>query len=99
MKEKNKPNHCAYPECTAKDWMKVKMPVGEMQSDGQIDFPHLDRVKSECILCEYHARLAEKGILQLINQDGIIVLVSPKEIISLIEKMFEVFEEIKGGKK
>ena len=91
-------NVCAYPRCKKKIQVQLLMSVGEMVEGGQIIVPENPK-ESHTPLCEYHVLLANKGIIQLVNQQGMIILVAPTEVISLIEKMSEIKEEFNERKK
>ena len=91
IKKLKKSKTCLYPNCPNKSLKKVMLPVGELINE-QIEFPQ-DGKNNSCNLCFYHSNLAKEGILILINQDGIIRLVGPFDVIKTCEAIFKVMNK------
>lgn len=88
IKNLKKSNFCNYPKCKKKATTHVMLPVGVIANNGQIIVPD-NSSESFTPFCEYHAILAEKGIIQLVNSNGVIILVAPSDVISLVEAVIE----------
>jgi hypothetical protein len=92
IKNLKKNNNCGYPGCKEKLFAQVMMPVGQATESGQIEFPNGDKVQSSCPLCEYHMTFAEKGILNLVEINGIIQLLTPGPIVEVVEAVIDARE-------
>ena len=94
VKESNK---CTYPGCEKPSSGLCTLPVGKLTESGSIEF-QLDTKEKDngskcpCDLCHYHLMFAEKKIINLINQEGLIRLVGPFPIIEIVEAVIEAKE-------
>lgn len=99
-----KKDKCCYPGCESKSMMQVMLPVGELTESGQIEFLQEGKetsVQSSCSLCDYHFIFAQKKIINLVNQENMIRLVAPTELVELVEGIIEAKEfqkAMKNGK-
>jgi hypothetical protein len=75
------------------------MPIGKMTESGKIDFPNGDKVQSACGLCEYHMIFAEKGILNLVEINGLVQLFGPYPIVEIVEAVIEAKNFQQGMQK
>ena len=102
LKQMKKLNRCAYPGCKNKSIMNVMLPVGELTESGQITFPQEGKnqsIQSSCPLCEYHLIFANRGIINLVNQQGMVRLFGPFPIVEICEVVVEAKEFHKGIQK
>lgn len=83
---------CAYPGCKSNTMMNVMLPIGQMLESGMIEFPQEGKnssVQSSVPLCDYHFVFAQKSLLSLVDQGGMIRLVGPFPIIDVVEGVLE----------
>lgn len=95
IKQIKKSNKCAYPGCKKISMMQIMLPVGSLTESGQIEFPQEGKnqsIQSSCPLCDYHFAFSNKGLLNLIDQNGMIRLVGPFPIIEIVESVLEARE-------
>lgn len=97
IKKLKKVNGCQYPSCNKKDEVALTMNVYDIEESG--NFTPINKLESTCSLCSYHSILAEDKILRLVNQEGMIRLVGPFNIISVCEAVFDAKDFIKAMKK
>ena len=95
---------CSFPGCKQSSIMEAMLSVGQFTESGQIDFPQEGKnevLKSKCPLCKYHLVFARKGILNLVNQNGLVQLFGAYPIIEIVEAVIdarEINKEKKNGK-
>lgn len=92
-------NKCAYPNCPNDKFIDVKLPIGQLTESNLINFPDQNR-RGNVGLCMYHRVMSQKGILNLVNQKGLIRLWGPYNLIDIIEAVTEAreFTKINGPK-
>lgn len=93
---------CACPECEESVYKNVMLPVGKINETGLIEFPFGKKNTANCNLCKYHYCFAEQNIINLIDQNGMIILTAPWPIIDIVEGILaskEMFKKLKNGKK
>lgn len=92
---------CSYPGCDKPTFMNVMLPVGKMTESGMIEFPQETKdgsVQSAVPLCNYHFVFVSEGLLNLVEDNGMIRLVGPYPIIDIVEKVIRA-KEIEGRLK
>lgn len=101
IKNLKKSKKCTYPGCPHDIIAQIMLPVGKMTESGQITFPNeckAGSVQSSCGLCDYHMLFAQKGILNLVDMNGLIQLFGPYPIVEIVEAVLEAREFHKGMK-
>lgn len=95
IKKKIKLEECSYPGCPETKVMGIGLPVGEITESGQVTYPKEGKdssVQASCALCAYHIIFAQKGIMSLINQEGMIRIFGPFPIVQVVEAVLEAKE-------
>jgi len=86
---------CSYPDCKTKQFMTVMLPIGKITETGKIVYPQDTKeqsIQTGVPLCWYHFCLAEKGIIQVVEENNQMKLIVPTELIYLIESIIEAKE-------
>ena len=95
-------DRCSYPGCEKKSLMNVGLPIGKLTESGEIEFPNEGKnasVQGTAPLCNYHFAMSNTGLINLIEQDGLVRLVAPFPIIDVVEGVLKAKEFLKEMEK